>query len=153
MLLGGTVLVYCENHTEHTDVYKTNSYLTGITSRLRYKSKPVNAIWGNSRCLLWEPYGTHRYTVWAERRVLACWIGWYILSPLRSTWLLWCSPQCLSFQSDLFLTTGQFNILMSDSSMHSSALGRALDHLVCSEAIPFRACKLNFEIIDLDLLR
>jgi hypothetical protein len=23
-------------------------------------------MWGNSRCLLWEPYGTHRYTVWTE---------------------------------------------------------------------------------------
>jgi thioredoxin-related protein len=42
MLFGETVAVYCENHTEHT----------GNTSRLRYKAQPVNAVWGNSRCLL-----------------------------------------------------------------------------------------------------
>jgi hypothetical protein len=28
------------------------SYLTGNTIRLRYKAQPVNAVWGNSRCLL-----------------------------------------------------------------------------------------------------
>jgi hypothetical protein len=60
MLFGETVAVYCENHTEHTDIYKLSSYLTGDTWRLRYKAQPVNVVWGNSRCLLWEPYGTHR---------------------------------------------------------------------------------------------
>jgi hypothetical protein len=30
-----------------------------------HKDQPVNAVWGCSRCLLWEPYGTHRYTLWA----------------------------------------------------------------------------------------
>jgi hypothetical protein len=75
-----TVTVYCENHTEHTNtlcgqnaqfcnIYKSSSYLTGNTLRLRYKAQPVNAVQGNSRCLLWEPYGTHKYTVWAECRV------------------------------------------------------------------------------------
>jgi hypothetical protein len=29
-----------------------SSYLTGDTLRLRYKAQPVNAVWGNSRCLL-----------------------------------------------------------------------------------------------------
>jgi hypothetical protein len=28
-----------------------------------------NVLPRKSRCLLWEPYGTHRYTVWAECRV------------------------------------------------------------------------------------
>jgi hypothetical protein len=56
----GTVLVYCENHMEHTDVHKFSSYLTGnTTTRLRYKSQPVIAVWRNSPCLVWEPYGTH----------------------------------------------------------------------------------------------
>jgi hypothetical protein len=50
-------------------IWKRSSYLTGNTLRLRYKAQPVNAVWGNSRCLLWEPYGTHKYTVWAECRV------------------------------------------------------------------------------------
>jgi hypothetical protein len=39
------------------------SYLTGNTLRHRYKYQPVNVIQGNSRCLLREPYGTHRCTV------------------------------------------------------------------------------------------
>jgi hypothetical protein len=29
---------------------------------LRYRAQPVNAVWGNSHCLLWEPYGTHSYS-------------------------------------------------------------------------------------------
>jgi hypothetical protein len=40
-----------------------STYPTGNTSHLHYSAQPVNAVWGNSRCLLWEPYGTHRYTV------------------------------------------------------------------------------------------
>jgi hypothetical protein len=35
-----------------TNIYKSSSYLTGNTLRLRYKAQPVNAVWGNSRCLL-----------------------------------------------------------------------------------------------------
>jgi hypothetical protein len=44
-------------------IYKSSSYLTGNILLLHYKAQPVNAVWGNSRCLLWEPYGTHRYTL------------------------------------------------------------------------------------------
>jgi hypothetical protein len=39
-----------------------SSYFTGNTLCLFYKAQPVNAVWGNIRCLLWEPYGTHKYT-------------------------------------------------------------------------------------------
>jgi hypothetical protein len=56
MLFGETVAVYCENRTEHTDTlcgqnaefvpHRKN------TLRLHYKAQPVNAVWGNSRCLL-----------------------------------------------------------------------------------------------------
>jgi hypothetical protein len=52
MLFRETVAVYCENHTERTDIYKLSSYLTGNTLRLQHKAQPVNAVWGNSRCLL-----------------------------------------------------------------------------------------------------
>jgi hypothetical protein len=38
--------------------------------RLRYKAQPVNAVWRNNHCLLWEPYGTHRYTPWPVCRVV-----------------------------------------------------------------------------------
>jgi hypothetical protein len=44
MLFRETVAVYCENLTEHTDVYKLSSYLTGNTLRLRYKAQSVNAV-------------------------------------------------------------------------------------------------------------
>jgi hypothetical protein len=44
MLFGETVAVYCEN--------RYSPYLTGNTLRLRYTAQPVNAVWGNSRCLL-----------------------------------------------------------------------------------------------------
>jgi thioredoxin-related protein len=47
MLFGETVAVYCENHTEHTE-----PYLIRNTLRLRYRPQPVNAVWGNSGCLL-----------------------------------------------------------------------------------------------------
>jgi hypothetical protein len=62
MLSGETVAVYCESHTEHRDTVRFSqepygtlrysSYLTGNTLRLRYRAQPVNAAWGNSRCLL-----------------------------------------------------------------------------------------------------
>jgi hypothetical protein len=36
----------------HNSIYKFSSYLTGNILRLLYKAQPVNAVWGNSRCLL-----------------------------------------------------------------------------------------------------
>jgi hypothetical protein len=51
MLFGETVAVYCENRTEHINTL-CSSYVTGNTSRLHYRVQPVNAVWGNSRCLL-----------------------------------------------------------------------------------------------------
>jgi hypothetical protein len=44
MLFGETVAVYCENHMEHTDIYKLISYLTGNTLRLRYKAQSINGV-------------------------------------------------------------------------------------------------------------
>jgi hypothetical protein len=51
MLFGETVAVYCENRTEHINTLcgDFSSYLTGDTSRPRYRAQPVNAVWGNSR--------------------------------------------------------------------------------------------------------
>jgi hypothetical protein len=48
MLCGETVAVCCENRTEH----RYGPYLTGNTSHVRYRAQPVNAVGGNSRCLL-----------------------------------------------------------------------------------------------------
>jgi hypothetical protein len=40
-------------------------YLTGNALRIRYKAQPVNAVYGNSRCLLWElSYTKHTDTLW-----------------------------------------------------------------------------------------
>jgi hypothetical protein len=54
MLFGETVAVYCENHTEHTNTLcgHFSTYLTGNALCLRCRAQPVNAVWGNSRCLL-----------------------------------------------------------------------------------------------------
>jgi hypothetical protein len=36
----------------HNVIQNSSSYLTRNTLRLRYEAQPVNAVWGNSRCLL-----------------------------------------------------------------------------------------------------
>jgi hypothetical protein len=59
ILFRETVAVYCENNTEHTDTFRTSQETN--TLRLLYRDKPVNTVWGNSCCLLWEQYGAHRY--------------------------------------------------------------------------------------------
>jgi hypothetical protein len=74
ILFGEIVAVYCEDRTEHTDtlcgqnaefcnIYISRPYLTGNTIRLHYRAQPFNAVWGNSRCLLWEPYRTQTHCV------------------------------------------------------------------------------------------
>jgi hypothetical protein len=69
MLCRETVAVYCENRTEHTNwLCGLNAVHTSQeTHRLRYIAQSDNAACGNSHCLLWEPYGAHRYIMWAVR--------------------------------------------------------------------------------------
>jgi hypothetical protein len=48
LMLSGESLVYCENHTEHTDTARTSQE----KHCLRCRAQSVNAVWRNSRCLL-----------------------------------------------------------------------------------------------------
>jgi hypothetical protein len=48
-------------HVYLNNTQKFSSYVIGNTLRLRYKAQPVNAVYGNGRCLLRQPYGTQRY--------------------------------------------------------------------------------------------
>jgi hypothetical protein len=45
------------------NICNSSLYITGNALRLFYKAQPVNAVWGNSRCLLWEPYGTNSHKI------------------------------------------------------------------------------------------
>jgi hypothetical protein len=64
MLRGETVAVYCENHKEHSDTLCGQSVPHRNHVSLPYRAHSVK---GNARCLLWEPYRTHGYTLWAVR--------------------------------------------------------------------------------------
>jgi hypothetical protein len=67
MLFGETVAVYCENHTEHADTVRTSQktrYISATdTNRLMLFGE-------KSRCLLWEPYGTHKYSPYLAENTL-----------------------------------------------------------------------------------
>jgi hypothetical protein len=54
------------------NIREFSSYLAGNALHFYYKDRSVNAVYGNSYCWLWEPYGAHKYTLWGERRVLVC---------------------------------------------------------------------------------
>jgi hypothetical protein len=64
------------------NIYKSSSYLTGDISRLHYQAQPVNAVWGNSRCLLWEPQFLQHNTC-ATNYEFAHWV----IFPWRSSFL------------------------------------------------------------------
>jgi hypothetical protein len=55
-----------------TLIYIFSSYPAGNTLLLRDRDQPVSAVYGDNRRLLWEPYETHKHTLWTECRVLMC---------------------------------------------------------------------------------
>jgi hypothetical protein len=65
MLCEETVAVCCENRTEHTYIVDS-PYLTGDTSRLRYRAHPVNAVW-DTVAVCCENRTEHIDTLWTVR--------------------------------------------------------------------------------------
>jgi hypothetical protein len=61
-------------HTKHINtlcgqnVYlKTQSVPRSKHTLSSYKNQSVNFLYGNNRCLFWDPHKTHKHSVWAER--------------------------------------------------------------------------------------
>jgi len=53
-------------------IQSISPYRAVNTLRLGYKSQSANVVEANNHRLFWDPYRTHKCTLWTERRIFRC---------------------------------------------------------------------------------